>query len=219
MGKKMVTNSLKQDESGDIALSDSSRKIAIPFLMIFAYIFTVFVVDFLLAIDSKWFSTMFGVYCFAGIFVSGFACLSIVTVQIKKNGELKKAAPKHILKDLGTYTMGFSAFFAYIGFSQFMLVWYANMPAETFYFMERSQNGWDSVFLLIPLCKFIIPFVFLMPWGMRSNPICFQTYRWNYNNRTVARYNVDGYARLFKPSNFYSICNLASSCIFHDFHE
>lgn len=174
LGDKIVKNSISQDSNGDSTVHDRMKKVSIAFLMLFAYLFTIFCIDLIMAVNSQWFSTMFGVYMFAGIFVSGYAFLSIVTVKLKEDGPLKDVTPKNVLKDLGTWTMGFSCFFVYIGFSQFMLIWYANLPGETFFYMQRFIDGWDKVYIMVPLLKWIAPFIFLMPWSMRSNPKAFK---------------------------------------------
>jgi hypothetical protein len=171
---KIVGFSLKQDENGDPNLSKKAMKWSIPFIFLFAYLFTVHVVDLLMAINSQWFSTMFGVYCFAGIFLSGFVLLAIITSKNIEAGYLKDSVKEHHLKDLGTWIMGFSCFMVYIGFSQFMLIWYANMPAEVAYMIPRMENGWEYIFIALPLLKWIVPFVFLMPWKFRANPKAFK---------------------------------------------
>ena len=174
LGDKIVKNSIGQDATGDSTVHKRMKKASIAFLMLFAYLFTIFAVDVIMAVNSQWFSTMFGVYMFSGIFVSGYALLAIVTVKMKEDGPLKDATPKNVLKDIGTWTMGMSCFFVYIGFSQFMLIWYANLPGETFFYMGRFIDGWDKVYIMVPLLKWIAPFVFLMPWSMRANPKAFR---------------------------------------------
>jgi len=166
--------SIKQDSNGDAGLSKKAIAWGVAFFMPFAYLFTLFVVELIMAVNSAWFSTMFGAYCFIGIFLSGFALLAIFTSHAVESGHLKEAVKSHHLKDLGTWQMGFSAFMMYIGFSQFMLIWYANLPAETAYFMARMSNGWENIFLLLPTLKWVIPFIFLMPWKYRSNPKAFK---------------------------------------------
>jgi hypothetical protein len=172
---KLISSiSLRQDLTENADLSKKGVSWGIAFLFIFFYTFSLFSVELLMAINSTWFSTMFGVYVFIGLFVSGFSLTSIFAVKFMEAGYLKDAIKEHHLKDLGTWQMGFGAFMMYIGFSQFMLIWYANLPAEVAYFSVRMNNGWEYIFVLLPILKFILPFIGLMPWRYRSNPNAFK---------------------------------------------
>ena len=99
-----------------------------------------------MALEAKWFSTMFGVYCFAGLFLSTLCVITLLLHAFRRVPTVRPAITHRHLYDMGTWMMAFSCFMMYIGFSQYMLIWYANIPEETFYFIARSKGGWGQVF-------------------------------------------------------------------------
>jgi len=119
-----------------------------------------------MSLEAHWFSTMWAVYCFAGLFYSILCSTVLVSLILKKRGLLPLFNENH-LHDLGKFMFGFSVFWAYIGFSQFMLIWYANMPEETIYFLRRAQGGWYWMCWVLLITKFIIPFFVLLPRGTK----------------------------------------------------
>jgi len=170
LGAAIVRNSLRQDRGeGALALYSRNRKLAPAFLILFGLTFTFVSVDLLMSLDENWYSTMFPVYCFAGLFLSGLALTTVLTVFLRRAGYLAQVVRPHHLYDLGTWIMAFSCFMVYIGFSQYMLIWYTNMPVEIVYLLKRSTGGWGWVFLLLPLLKWLLPFVVLMPSKLRGN--------------------------------------------------
>lgn len=168
---KLRGNSIKQDATKDTdkKIYRNSQKWSIVFLISFMYTFTIHAIDLLMALEGRWFSTMFGVYIFAGMLLSTYALLALITVLMRSNKAVGELIQRRHLWDLGTWMMAFSCFMMYIGFSQFMLIWYANLPEETFYLIDRSTGGWENIFLLLALFKWIIPFFFLMPIVFRAN--------------------------------------------------
>ncbi len=167
---KLVGYSLKQDTTGDPRLSRKAINLSVVFFPLFAGTFTVAAFDTVMSLEHKFFSTMFGVYCFAGMFQSGLALLAILFVRLKQPGrQLHAIATSSHVKDLGGLLFAFTVFMTYIGFSQYMLIWYANMPEETFWYMNRQQNGWVYLFVLLPLFKFAIPFFGLLSQAMKKN--------------------------------------------------
>ncbi|NDD92042.1 molybdopterin oxidoreductase, partial [bacterium] len=133
------------------------------FLILFAISFTFTSFDLLMSLDPYWFSTMFGVYCFAGLFYSTLALLAIVTIAMKRRGMLDGILNENHLHDLGKFMLAFTVFWAYIGFSQYMLIWYANMPEETGYFLNRLKPGWIGISTFFMFAKFFVPFLILLP--------------------------------------------------------
>jgi hypothetical protein len=116
-----------------------------------------------MSLDPHWFSTMFGVYTFAGLFQSTIAMMSIFAVWLKRRGFTTGFFNENHLHDLGKLLFAFTVFYAYIGFSQFMLIWYANVPEETFFYLERGHGSWMGVSLSLLVFKFIVPFLLLLP--------------------------------------------------------
>jgi len=166
----IIGGSLKQDQSKDPEIYTRNVTRSILFLIVFGMGFTLFTMDILMSLQAKFFSTMFGIYCFAGMFLSGISVITLLTMNFRRLGYLAPFVRYMHMRDLGTWLMGFATFMMYVGFSQYMLIWYANMPDETFYFMQRSAKGWGAVFVLLPLLKWIVPFFVLMPNSMRTNP-------------------------------------------------
>jgi hypothetical protein len=166
----IVKNSLKQDKTQQPGITRTNKKLSIFFVIVFAYTFTFSSMDLLMSLEEHFYSTMFGVYCFAGLFLSGMAALATIVLSLRKLGYLENAVQKKHLHDLGTWLMAFSVFMVYIGFSQYMLIWYADLPHEIGYMVTRSKHGWQFLFVLLPLLKWIIPFVVLMPDKFRSSP-------------------------------------------------
>ncbi len=161
--KKLVGNSVAQDANGDIQFTNKNKVMAPLFIVVFALSFTMAAIDLLMSLDPHWFSTMFGVYAFAGLFTSSLAMTTIFAITLRRNGMLKDIVNDNHLHDLGKFMFAFSIFWAYIGFSQFMLIWYANLPEETMYFMHRMEGNWKVASVFLFFAKFLIPFFALLP--------------------------------------------------------
>lgn len=167
---KMVGNSIAQDKTGSLTLSDKNRVLAPIFLMVFAISFTMASFDQLMSLDPHWFSTMFGVYCFAGLFYANLAATCLLTLYLRSKGKLQGIVNDNHLHDLGKFMFAFTVFWAYIGFCQFMLIWYANMPEETGYYITRFHKGWFGVSAFLLVGKFLVPFVGLLARESKRNP-------------------------------------------------
>ncbi|MEQ1876001.1 MAG: molybdopterin oxidoreductase [Bdellovibrionia bacterium] len=168
-GWKLTSNSLKQDNTGDEKLTHSSLAWSIAFMLVFALSYSLFSVDTLMSLSPHWFSTIFGVYCFAGLFQVTMAFGVLFISNLVRTGAMKEYINENHLHDVAKLMFAFTVFYAYIGFSQFMLIWYANMPEETSYFLQRSQGTWMAISMSLLVFKFIVPFLALMPrWAKRS---------------------------------------------------
>lgn len=132
------------------------------FIIFFALSSAVASWDWIMSIDTHWFSTMFGWYVFASWFAAGLAGITLVVVLLKENGYLQMVTDEH-LHDLGKYVFAFSIFWTYIWFSQYLLIYYANFPEESIYFLERLQSDiYTPVFFLNIILNFFFPFLVLM---------------------------------------------------------
>ena len=168
-GRKIIGNSLKQDANGDESLTLKNVGWSIAFLLFFALSFSFFSVDFLMSLLPSWYSTIFGVYCFAGMFQSTLAFMILLLIYFQRTGMISGYYNQEHIHDVAKYMKGFTIFWAYIAFSQFMLIWYANIPEETEYYLMRSQNGWMMVSMALLIFKFIVPFLALLPRGAKRN--------------------------------------------------
>ncbi|MBP6214773.1 MAG: quinol:cytochrome C oxidoreductase, partial [Chitinophagaceae bacterium] len=122
----------------------------------------------LMSIDAHWYSTMYSWYTFASTFVSGMALIALFVVFLKNNNYLEYTNNEH-LHDIGKFMFAFSVFWTYLWFSQFMLIWYANIPEETIYFQPRAQGIYKGIFWLMFIINFIAPLLLLMTRDAKRN--------------------------------------------------
>ncbi|MCB9529572.1 MAG: hypothetical protein H6701_14490 [Myxococcales bacterium] len=162
-------NSLKQDETGDVALTFRMRWWAPICTLVFALTLTFAHFDWLMSLDPHWFSTIFGVVIFAGSMMSCYATLALTGLWLTKNGELTHTITTANLHDAGKMMFGFTVFWAYVSFSQYYLIWYGNIPEETAWYYRRLHDGWQSIGLLLILGHFIVPFWVLMSRHVKRN--------------------------------------------------
>lgn len=160
-------NSLLADNApiGDNSYFKKNFRLSAIFLVLFAITSSVSAWDWLMSIDVHWFSTLFGWYVFSGLFISGIVVITLLVLYLKQNGYLEEINENH-LHDLGKYIFGFSIFWAYLWFSQFMLIWYSNIPEEAIYFVERIQNH-KTLFLGMLFVNFVVPTLILMTRGSK----------------------------------------------------
>ncbi len=151
-----------QDATGDPGVSARLRRLAGPCIIVLALTQTFASIDWIMSLTPHWYSTMFGVYFFAGSFVGFIALLSVVAVAMRRAGLLDTVISAEHLHDIGKFLFAFSAFWAYIGFSQFFLMWYANLPEETIWYKVRIEGSWLWVSLLLMAGHFGVPFFYLM---------------------------------------------------------
>ena len=161
-GNLFLKNSTNQDASKDIEISIKNNKLSAAFLLVFAITFSIVAYDLLMSLTPHWFSTIWAIYIFGGIYQSTFAIMLIFIAHFKKNGFYGSAVNENHVHDLAKFMMSFCIFWAYVGFSQFMLIWYANLPEETFFYELRLMGGWTMVSYALPVIKFIIPFLLLV---------------------------------------------------------
>ncbi|MCA8917676.1 MAG: hypothetical protein KDB68_15040 [Planctomycetes bacterium] len=167
----IVRVSRKQDEDGDYKHTFTARKLAAVFSIVFGLSVTFASIDFIKSVEPTWFSTMFGVYQFAGIIESGFAMLILLLLLLRKLGYFKSAVNVNHFHNLGIWLFASATFWAYIWFSQFMLIWYSNIPEETAHFVARWNGPWFWVsFALNPIVNWVVIFFLLLPRPNKRNP-------------------------------------------------
>lgn len=156
--------SLQEDLNGGTSYFHTSITTAALFLVLFAVTSSMSAWDWVMSVDVHWYSTMFGWYVFASWWVSGIAATTLIAIFLKQAGYLPMLNSNHF-HDLGKFMFGFSIFWTYIWFSQFMLIWYANIPEESVYFNQRL-GGFDGrytwMFYGNLLINFVFPFLALM---------------------------------------------------------
>jgi hypothetical protein len=162
--------SVLQDRDGNPAYTLKNRKLAFMALPLFGASLTFGAYDWLLGIDYHWFSTMWGVYIFAGAAGSSMSLLVLVITALRKAGYLKDIVTVEHYHIMGKWMLSFCVFWAYIGFSQYMLIWYANMPEETEYFIRRNTGSWNALSLFLVIGRFFVPFAILLLRGPKKNP-------------------------------------------------
>ena len=151
-----------QDATGDPRVSARLRRLAGPALIVLALTQTFASFDWIMSLTPHWYSTMFGVYFFAGSFVGFIALLSVVVVAMRQAELLNTIISAEHLHDIGKLLFAFTAFWAYIAFSQFFLMWYANLPEETVWFKARMEGSWMQASLFLMAGHFVAPFFYLM---------------------------------------------------------
>ncbi len=151
-----------QDTTGDPAVSARLRKFAGPGIIVMALTQTFASIDWIMSLTPHWYSTMFGVYFFAGSFIGFIALLSLFAVALRGAGLLESVISPEHLQDIGKLLFAFTVFWSYIAFSQFFLIWYANLPEETIWYKARMEGSWLSVSLFLMAGHFAAPFFYLM---------------------------------------------------------
>lgn len=155
-----VKFSRAQDEAKDNSNFKKSFRIAAGFLVFFIYSESIMSWDWIMSVDPHWFSTLFGWYVFASMFVSGITSIALITMHLKSKGYLPEVNNSH-LHDLAKFMFAISIFWTYLWFSQFMLIWYSNIPEEVTYFVTRIEDYKLPFFGMIAL-NFIFPILMLM---------------------------------------------------------
>ncbi len=158
VGRYYLGQSLSQDKSGGESIPLRMQRVAGPAMILFALTLTFCAFDLLMSLDPHWFSTIFGVYYFASCVLAINSTLVLVSMWLQGRGRLKNSITVEHFHDLGKMMFAFTVFWAYIGFSQFMLIWYANLPEETIWFKERFAGEWGNVSWALLICHFIVPF-------------------------------------------------------------
>jgi hypothetical protein len=157
-----VKTSRAQDDSGDPRLTVKMQNLSAPMLLVFALTLSFAAFDWLMSLQPHWYSTIFGVYIFAGAFLSFMSLLALITIALHRRGYFKRISTVEHRHDIGKLMFAFTVFWAYIAFSQFFLIWYANLPEETIFFKVRWEGGWRGVSIALIFTHFVFPFLFLL---------------------------------------------------------
>src|SRR5436305_3788984 len=162
--------SVEQDKDGNPRFTIAMRKVSFIVLPLFALCLTFGAFYWLMSLNYRWFSTMFGVYIFAGAAGSSMALLVLVIAALQRAGYLKNVVTLEHYHIMGKWMFAFCVFWAYIGFGQYMLIWYANMPEETQYYLTRNTESWWSLSMLLVIGRFFGPFAILLLQSIKKHP-------------------------------------------------
>jgi hypothetical protein len=166
----MTRNSRKQDETKDQTLTKKNIRLGAVFIPVFALSITFTAIDLMMSLEPHWFSTIYGVYYFAGTVVASLAAITIAVILLKEKGYFGSWMTNDHLFSLGALLFAFVNFWAYIAFSQFMLIWYADLPEETFWYLIRWEGGWVFISILLIVVHFFVPYFALLTQPSKMNP-------------------------------------------------
>ena len=162
--------SVRQDRDGNPQFTIWMRRVSFASLPMFALCLTFGAFDWLMSLNYHWFSTMFGVYIFAGAAGSSMSLLVLVITALRQAGYLKDVVTLEHYHIMGKWMLAFCIFWAYIGFGQYMLIWYANIPEETQFFIARNTQSWWALSMLLVVGRFFGPFAILLLRSIKKQP-------------------------------------------------
>lgn len=163
-------NSLLQDKTKDQVLTKRNIQLSAIFIPVFAITITFSAIDWLMSLEPHWFSTIFGVYYFSGTVIAALAAVTLIVVILKEKGYYQPWITDDHLYSFGALLFAFVNFWAYIAFSQFLLIWYANLPEETFWFLTRWEGSWSVISILLIIVHFVVPYAVLLSQPAKMNP-------------------------------------------------
>jgi hypothetical protein len=169
LGRYLYKLSLGQDEKHNDSLPRKAVRASAPGMILFAVTITFFSFDLLMSLDAHWYSTIFGVYIFAGSFLSLLTFITLYIISLRKKGILASAITPEHFRDLGKLIFAFIIFWGYMAFSQYFLIWYGNIPEETVWFLQRWEGSWKTLSLILVFGHFVIPFFVLFPMEIKKN--------------------------------------------------
>ncbi len=164
----LVRGSVKQDSSRSPQFNIKARRFAPLFMVFFGFGVTMVAFDWISALEPEWYSDIFGVYIFAGSFLSALATMALMIDYLQRRGRLPGIRRDHIY-NVGAFMFAFTVFWSYIGFAQYMLMWYGNMPEEVGWYKARIEGPWLGVALLAVLLNFAVPFFALIPRDVKGD--------------------------------------------------
>ncbi|MCE1165457.1 MAG: quinol:cytochrome C oxidoreductase [Bacteroidetes bacterium] len=163
-------NSRKQDKTKDQGLTKTNVKLSALFMPVAGIGLTFLAVDWIMSLEPHWYSTIFGVYYISATLLAGLAATTYAAVSLNENGYLMPGINKDHYYSLGALMFGMTNFWAYIAFSQFLLIWYANIPEESVWFVMRWEGGWKYISVILIFVRFIIPYAGLLSQPSKSDP-------------------------------------------------
>lgn len=166
----VVRNSHQQDRDGDPTPTARNLRLSAAFLVVFGVTCWLASYDWIMSLEPEWASTIFAVYNFAGLFVSGLAAVILLVIWLREHSPLRALLSEDHLHDLGTLLFAFSSFWMYIWFCQYLLIWYVNNPEETAYYRQRRLGIWPALLFVDLALSWGIPFLVLLFRSAKRNP-------------------------------------------------
>ncbi|MCC6129033.1 MAG: hypothetical protein IT186_03820 [Acidobacteria bacterium] len=166
----LLRERMRAAEAGEEGAQKRFHRMSTAFVLLLGPMISVAFWDWVMSLEPEWFSTMFGVYGFAGTFQGGIAAVTVAALYLDSRGMLEKPLSDSTRHDLGKLLFGFSTFWAYIWFCQYLLIWYSNIPEEVTYYRLRFQGGWAALFWLNAVLNFAVPFVLLLGVKAKKAP-------------------------------------------------
>ena len=166
----LLRGSRQQDEDGLPSHSRRNVRLSAAFLFVFGITFWLASFDWIMSVEPGWYSTIFGFYNFAGLFLAGLCVITLAATWMSLRKPMQEVITPSHLHDLGKLLFAFSTFWMYLWFSQFMLIWYANIPEESVYFVTRLHGLWRPLFYLNVAVNWVVPFLVLLPRTHKMRP-------------------------------------------------
>jgi len=166
----ITKNSRKQDSIKDQTLTTKNIKLSAVFIPFFALTISFTGIDWLMSLEPHWFSTIFGIYYFSGTVLAALAAVTYIVIKLNENGFLIKGLAADHYYSLGALLFAFINFWAYIAFSQYLLIWYANLPEETFWFLQRWEGTWMYWTIGLMIVHFLVPYFGLLSQPSKMDP-------------------------------------------------
>ncbi|RPI15302.1 MAG: quinol:cytochrome C oxidoreductase [Ignavibacteriae bacterium] len=166
----MIRNSEKQDLTGDPRLTKRNNIFGTAFAPLFVITLTITAIDWMMSLEPHWFSTMYGIYYFSGTMVAAFSVTTLFAVRLKEGHYLDPKINNEHYYSLGAMMFAFNTFWGYIAFSQYLLIWYADLPEENFWLLMRWEGSWKFVSIALIFIHFVIPFLVLVGRSQKTNP-------------------------------------------------
>jgi hypothetical protein len=165
----ITKNSKLQDTNNDVKYTKNNIKLSVVFAPVFIITLTFAAIDLMMSLEPHWYSTIYGIYYFAGTLVAGIASFALVTIFTLEGKFFDSRINNKHLHSVGILLFAFNIFWAYIAFSQYLLIWYANLPEENYWFLNRMNGSWVYLSLGMVFIHFIIPFLVLIPSYAKTN--------------------------------------------------
>jgi len=163
------SRSVAQDDNGDERMTRRLQVSSGPSILLFALTVSFAAFDWIMSLDPHWYSTIFGIYYFSGCAVAIYSLLALLSAGLDRAHLLGHMVTVEHFHDLGKMMFAFVAFWAYIAFSQYFLIWYANIPEETLWFLHRWEGSWRQISVVLGVGHFVVPFFFLMPRAVKRS--------------------------------------------------